>query len=197
MNRTRTLVLAAALAAAGSGCRANAAKSEPVPSPRVRTAESSRPVELRYGCTPTGPERCFDARDDNCNGIIDEGCGVATGLLQFTIAWNKAQADVDLEVTDPAGELAEVERASQTGLVKERDCPGRNSECQGQNLENVYLEGSEAARGRYRVKVRLDQLGPEEPPVRVRLGARVGQKTFAAELNLSEPGEDRELIFDL
>jgi tRNA (guanosine-2'-O-)-methyltransferase len=135
--------------------------------------------------------------DDNCNGIIDEGCGVRTGLLQFAIAWDKAAADVDLEVTDPNGEVAELERVSESGLTKERDCPGRNAECHGQNLENVYLEGTDSPRGRYRVRVRLDKLGGEEPPVAVKIGARVGPRTYRAELQLDAAGEHKELIFDL
>ena len=116
-------------------------------------------IVVRRACTPTGPERCFDARDDNCNGIIDEGCGVNTGLVQFAIAWDEANADVDLNVTDPDGELVEVGRVTQNGLTKERDCPGRHSECRGQNLENVFLEDGDPTRGDYRVRVRLEKLG--------------------------------------
>lgn len=163
----------------------------------VRAAVLSPELSLRTGCTPSGPERCFDATDDNCNGIIDEGCGLHTGLLQFTIAWDKPAADVDLEVTDPNGEVAEVQRLSRSGLVKDRDCPGRSNECQGQNLENVYLEGTETTRGSYWVRIRLEKLGESEPPVTVRLGARVGPKAFAAELTLRAPGDQKELRFDL
>jgi len=83
-------------------------------------------------CSPTGPELCFNATDDNCNGIIDEGCGLHTGLVQFAIAWEEPHADVDLRLFDPSGELIEVGRIAHSGLVKERDCPGRNNECHGQ-----------------------------------------------------------------
>src|SRR6476646_1404627 len=77
------------------------------------------PLEVvENGCISTGPERCFDATDDNCNGIIDEGCGVETGAVQFVIAWEPPGVDVDLLVTDPAGELAEVGRPLSSGLVK-------------------------------------------------------------------------------
>ena len=162
---------------------------------RGRGPETNKPETT--GCTPTGPERCFNATDDNCNGIVDEGCGISTGLLQFVVAWDKPAADVDLEVTDPNGELAEVERASESGLVKEHDCPGQNNECQGQNLENVYLEGTEVTRGSYRVRVRLEKLGSEDPPVEVRLGARVGPKTYRARLVLAAAGDERVLVFQL
>ena len=111
---------------------------------------------------------------------------MATGLVQFAIAWNEPNADVDLEVTDPNGELAEVGRTSKSGLVKDRDCPGKSNVCRGQNMENVYLEDGDPARGKYRVRVRLEKLGGENPPISVTLGARVGPKTYALELELDK-----------
>jgi tRNA (guanosine-2'-O-)-methyltransferase len=167
-----------------------------------RTARVSRFVatpgqSVRRVCIPTAPERCFDARDDNCNGIIDEGCGVHTGVVQFVIAWDKPTADVDLHVTDPNGELVEVARRTQSGLLKERDCPGAAADCAGQNLENVYLEDGDALRGTYRVRVRLEKLGMDNPPVLVTLGARVGPRTYAFEFPLSRVEEERELVVEL
>jgi hypothetical protein len=148
-------------------------------------------------CTPTGPELCFNATDDNCNGIIDEGCGLHTGLVQFVIAWEEARADVDLRVFDPNGELVEVGRPARSGLLKERDCPGRNNECRGQNFENVYLADGDPPRGEYRARVRLEALGGENPPIVVAFGARVGPKTYSATLSLDAPEAERELIFRL
>jgi hypothetical protein len=154
-------------------------------------------MELFEPCTPTGPELCFDARDDNCNGLIDEGCGVRTGLVQFALAWPEAAADLDLEVTDPAGELAEAGHPTKGGLVKERDCPGPNHECRGQNLENVYQEQGNPLRGRYRIRVRLEKVGDAPPPIRGTLGARVGPRTYSVRLVLSRPGDTHELTVDL
>lgn len=155
-------------------------------------------VVLVRACTPTGPELCFNARDDNCNGVIDEGCGVSTGLVQFVIAWDEPSADVDLQVTDPNGELVEASRVAESGLVKEQDCPGPNNECHGQNLENVYLDGdAELLRGTYRVVIRLESLGDAEPPVTVTLGVRLGPKSYAAEVTLSAPRQEREAVFQL
>jgi len=165
--------------------------------PRVIRLKASPGVVIQEACTPSGPERCFDARDDNCNGIIDEGCGVATGLVQFAIAWDNAAADVDLEVTDPNGELVEVGRPAKSGLVKDRDCPGKSNACRGQNMENVYLEDGDPPRGAYRVRVRLEKLGGENPPIDVTLGARVGPKTYALELSLEKPDDEHEIIFEL
>ena len=61
--------------------------------------EAPEDAALDTACTPTGPELCFNAIDDNCNGVIDEGCGVQTGLLQFAIAWSEEAADVLEEFT--------------------------------------------------------------------------------------------------
>ncbi len=151
----------------------------------------------QQACTPSGPELCFNATDDNCNGIIDEGCGLRTGLVQFAIAWDEAKADVDLRVFDPSGELVEVGRPARSGLVKERDCPGRNNECRGQNLENVYLSDGDPLRGEYRVRIRLEALGGENPPIRVAFGARVGPKTYALSVSLAAPEAEEELVFRL
>lgn len=155
------------------------------------------PAVAQKVCAPTGPELCFNATDDNCNGIIDEGCGLRTGLVQFVIAWDEPRADVDLRVFDPSGELVEVGRPARSGLVKERDCPGRNNECRGQNFENVYLGDGEPPRGEYRARVRLESLGGENPPIRVAFGARVGPKTYSATVSLDAPEAEQELIFRL
>lgn len=152
---------------------------------------------LERVCVPAGPELCFNAVDDNCNGVLDEGCGVHTGLVQFAIAWGEADADVDLEVTDPSGELVEVGRVSDNGLIKERDCPGTRNECLGQNLENVFLEEGEPVRGKYVVVVRLEKLGASAPPLEVTLGARVGPKTFASRIKLQGDDDQAKIIFDL
>src|SRR6187402_280393 len=156
------------------------------------------PPELaRQACSPSGPELCFNATDDNCNGIIDEGCGLRTGLVQFAIAWDEPRADVDLRVFDPSGELVEVGRTSRSGLAKERDCPGRNNDCRGQNLENVYLSDGDPLRGEYRVRIRLEALGGENPPIHVAFGARVGPKTYSQTVSLDAPEAERELLFRL
>jgi tRNA (guanosine-2'-O-)-methyltransferase len=196
--RSALLALGLLLALAAASC---------LEVPRPKEAEGPVALDLRLpagakleaACSPTGVEICFNARDDNCNGVIDEGCGLRTGILQFTIAWDEASADVDLNVTDPAGELARVGEPTDAGLVKDRDCPRASGECQGQNIENVYLAEGEPRRGLYRVVVRLDKLNGAAAPIRTRLGVRVGQRASSMELVLSPgPGtEEKTLEFRL
>src|ERR1700723_3708068 len=73
------------------------------------------PVEIKHigtpggvwfdeACTPTGPEVCGNAIDDNCNGVIDEGCGILVGKVQFEAAWAEPTAVVELSVSDPQGD---------------------------------------------------------------------------------------------
>jgi hypothetical protein len=172
-----------------------------VAAPKAKDALSVRDLKapdgatLETACTPSGVELCFDARDNNCNGVIDEGCGVHTGILQFTVAWNEENADVDLNVYDPNGDLAQRSQQTTAGLLKDRDCP-RQVECGGQNVENVYLVDGDPKGGRYRVVVRLDKLNGAEPPVRVTLSARVGQRMFSMKVDLSPGAGTDEKSFE-
>jgi len=141
-------------------------------------------VPLESACVSAGPERCFDAIDDNCNGVIDEGCGIGTGLLQFTLAWGDSAADVDLVLTEPrGGKVFEGNRTSRTGFRLDRDCPGEDG-CHGQNIENIYFESGDPPRGKYTLEVKLSDLRGAETPVKVRLGARVGGQVFGAQMEL-------------
>lgn len=157
----------------------------------AKNFSASEGVIVTAGCTPTGPEICFNANDDNCNGVIDEGCGVGTGVLQFMVAWGDSPANIDLIVSDPNGaRITKGNRTTPSGLQLERDCPDDN--CHGQNTENVFFDGNEPVRGRYVVEVKLvDQRGAELP-VKAHLSARVGSRTWAMDLTLSpSQGQDR------
>jgi tRNA (guanosine-2'-O-)-methyltransferase len=183
-----TFALVAVWASSASSCLEVAGKPAKDPY-ALRDVVTTDGMSLEQACTPSGVEVCFDAVDNNCNGIIDEGCGLHTGVLQFAIAWDAPEADIDLDVTDPSGELAQPGEPTLGGLFKDRDCPKDGGDCYGQNIENVYLVGGEPERGRYRVVVRLDKLGGATAPLRVRLGVRVGQRSYSMSFDLS-PGDD-------
>jgi hypothetical protein len=114
------------------------------------------------------------------------------------IAWDAVGADVDLNVTDPNGELIEVGRVSASGLLKVRDCPGRQRACGGVNVENVFLEGTKAPTpGSYRVSVRLESLQGEAAPVWVNLSCRLGAQRVAFEIELFRPEDERSVDLTL
>lgn len=194
----RTRAAAAALvvfSVFASGCRTSARAPSSGSAPH---ADASAVVPVVDGpCVPSGPELCFNALDDNCNGLLDEGCGVRSGLVHFMAAWAEADVDVDLHVTDPGGEVAEVGHVSERGLTKQQDCPGGQSLCYGQNYESVYLEGEDPAPGVYEVRIRLDDLGSAEPPIAVRVGARLGDATSNTVIHLLHEKDERILSYRL
>lgn len=155
-------------------------------------------IALASACTPTGPELCFNAVDDNCNGVIEEGCGVATGPLQFVVAWGDSPADIDISLTAPNKEKVqdqETHRASRSGFHLDKDCP--NDGCGDQNFENIYFTGAEPPKGHYTVEVRLVELRAAESPVHVRFGARLGGRVFGADLLLTQAEDKKTFGFDL
>ena len=182
-----------ALFACGPGAKATTAESA-----KIAPANVTGPagVSLVMACTPTGPELCFNAIDDNCNGVIDEGCGVATGLLQFTIAWGDSPADIDLVMTGPNKEkISDAIRSTVNGFHLDRDCP--TDGCGGQNIENVYFDGLEPPKGKYSIEIRLSELRGADSPIKVRFGARVGSRTFGADVQLSRDDDKKTFSFEL
>jgi tRNA (guanosine-2'-O-)-methyltransferase len=134
-------------------------------------------------CTPSGPELCFDAIDNNCNGVIDEGCGIGTGPLQFTISWPEGP-DVDLKVGHrKKGET--VDPRPLTELTKDKECGRPQNNCHGQNIENVFFAGDRPPPGEYVVEIKLDNPEDVRSAVDVHFSARVGSRTIALPVTLT------------
>ncbi|MEM6954484.1 MAG: putative metal-binding motif-containing protein [Myxococcota bacterium] len=108
--------------------------------------------EARGPCEAGADEVC-NALDDNCDGVIDEGCGLETGQLQITATWNTG-ADIDLYVVDPAEEVLSFQRRrSLSGGHLDHDARGDCREGQrNERLENAVW-ASDAPTGTYRVQL--------------------------------------------
>jgi tRNA (guanosine-2'-O-)-methyltransferase len=182
-------------------CRADRAPREaPRPSREVASHVVAPPgTTLEQACTPTGPELCFNAIDDNCNGVIDEGCGEETGVLQLTIAWGASQADVNLALETPDHVRVRDPRTPPTasgGCALDRDCP-RSDACRGQNVENIHCDALEPPPGHYTAEISLGQLNGADSPVKVRFGARLGGRTLGFDLELSPEDPKKTFSFDV
>ncbi len=142
-------------------------------------------ANLTNACVPTGIERCFNAIDDNCNGVVDEGCGLPTGPLQFLVAWGSSPANVDLELVVPGGEIVGPKAPAVAGFRYDRDCP--TTGCNDQNYENLYFNESAPPRGRYRLRVVLTEPRGTELPLEAHVALRVGNRSYSSAIKLTDP----------
>jgi hypothetical protein len=199
-DRTRgsrvVFAVAVASAAVALGCGASSlpAKSLEITGPKhVGTPPG---VSFSSVCTPTGRELCFNAIDDNCNGVIDEGCGLGTGVLQWEIAWGENNAEVELTVTDPAGDrLTDANRSTPSGLHLDRACP--KDGCHGQNVENVFFEGNDPPEGHYTVEVKLLDPKGVTLPLKVQFAWKIGGRSSGTELVIASPDDKKVFSFEL
>ena len=86
-------------------------------------------------------------------------------------------------------------RSTPTGLRLDRDCP--SEACHGQNVENIFFDGADPPRGRYKIEVNLTELHDAQAPVSVRFGARIGSRSYGADLSLGRGEERKVFTFDL
>ena len=149
---------------------------------------------LQTACQQGAQEQC-NGLDDNCNGVIDEGCGYQGGNVQITVAW-QSSSDIDLHVTDPNNEeVFYGHRNSASGAVLDRDA---NAACNQSppTVENVYW-GTQPMPGQYRIRVvAYDMCGSPSTPatVSISVGGRI-LGTYS--MNFSQRGQQFDIPFNV
>jgi hypothetical protein len=136
------------------------AHTPPPPSANV-TIRASQPTAasgvtiVESSCQQGAPEQC-NGLDDNCDGVIDEGCGYQSGNIQITLGWHTG-ADLDMYVTEPSGNIIYY-GASQSGSGGHLDHDARGACADYQpgnyNVENVYWDMDSPPPGQYSVEVK-------------------------------------------
>lgn len=164
---------------------------------RVRVSELALDGDgaaLSGACKKTGVERCFNATDDDCNGLVDEGCGLPDGDVALLAAWEDNPAAIDWVLYLPDGKKID-KRASREGAFRyAKDCPDG---CYGQNLEAIVSAAGTPAPGAYRAELRLRSAVGAELPVRVHVALRFGTRVHQADVLLDLDHETRVLTFTL
>jgi hypothetical protein len=188
MRRLRSLGPLLLLASCG-----HAPPAAPIEAKHIGTPSG---VWFDEACTPTGSEICGNAIDDNCNGVIDEGCGLLVGKVQFEVAWSEPTAIVELTVSDPQGDRIDATHSDTAShLHRDRQCP--QDGCNGQNVDNVIFNGETPMPGQYTVDVRLVDPGKGRLPVKVRFGWRVGNRVSGSAFALDAVDEKKEFSFEM
>ena len=158
---------ACVLALCAAACAAPI-KPQPVAAPPPPPAPTVQETVLHAGvtaldleCTHEATETC-NALDDNCNGIVDEGCPYASDPqgVQITVAWNTG-ADIDLYVRDPSGEMVFYnEEARRSPVGGSLDHPARGQCRPEQEITNVESAHWPAPAPNGPYKVELHYFGP-------------------------------------
>jgi outer membrane protein OmpA-like peptidoglycan-associated protein len=141
-------------------------------------------------CTPSGSDDCYDAIDNDCDGLYDVGCGYQSGALQWTLAWRTGD-DLDLHVIGPDGVHVwyRNKKGGPAGLELDVDCLGQfGSNCLAQNVENIFTPRStRPMEGTYRGWVEVYRAVETDDAGRVveaMLGGRLAGKTFRMPMRL-------------
>ena len=165
------------------------------PAVTATVAVPTEGVQVLQAQCQQGTEEACNGLDDNCNGVIDEGCGYQTGNIQVTAAWNSS-SDIDLHVVDPMGEeIYYGHRNSGSGGVLDRDA---NAACSVSppTVENVYWPSAPPS-GQYRVRVvAYDMCGSGNTPVTLSIAVG-GRVVGAYTLNFTYDRQEFTIPFNL
>lgn len=182
--------LSVAAIAGGSACASAPSAGAVGAAPSHVEPARVRAVEPPY----LGTELCYNGWDDNENRLIDEGCGVPQAPVVVMLAWSELDADLDLLVTDPDGELATKQAPTKSGLGVLMDCP-LDDECGDQPYEIAVVEDEQYLGGRYRVQILARKFEPSQAPIRARVGIVTPEGTHAHELEFFDVGQSVALDF--
>jgi hypothetical protein len=151
----------------------------PISTARAIPRDCSHPVE----------ETC-NAIDDDCDGVIDDGCGYGTGFMQVTASWDTG-ADIDLYVTGPLGDTLSFQRpATPSGARVDHSGRGDCSSMPNPQIENIRWVGKRPAGGIYAVEVHYwGECITGGGPTNVTVSVAVGREIAGQYVQTLLPGE--------
>ena len=166
------------------------------PAVTATVAVPTEGVQVLQAQCQQGTEEACNGLDDNCNGVIDEGCGYQGGNIQVTAAW-QTSSDVDLHVLDPSGaEIYYAQRSSASGGRLDHDA---NAACRPEppTVENVYWDNPSPPSGTYRVRVvAYDMCGVPATPTTLSISVG-GRVVGSYRVDLTQRGQQFEIPFTI